>query len=332
MKKIIIGVSLGDPAGIGPEVFIKAFPKINKIKNFYPLLIGDTVVVEKTFKSLGVRYSINILKNIDDFQENSINIYNTNIILNEDFPIGIDSKICGNASFTYLQESVNLWKKQFIQGLVTLPISKKAWHLANRFYSGHTEFLAFELKAEKYAMIMIADKLRVILVTTHIPLKDVASTLTKQLIIEKISTSFQFLNGLGIKKPNIIVSGLNPHAGEGEVLGTEEENIIKPAISYLNKNGIKCKGPLPPDTVYKYALEKKADLIVAMYHDQALIPLKTFFFDKLVNYTAGLKIVRTSPGHGTGFDISYKNKSNPNSFIEAYKTNIKFLTSKTPQI
>ncbi|MCK9266213.1 4-hydroxythreonine-4-phosphate dehydrogenase PdxA [bacterium] len=319
MQNNIIGISLGDPAGIGPEIFLKAFPKIATIKGFLPLLIGDISVISKNLKILDLNYKIKPIKKSVDIDENYLNIYDTKTILNESFPIGKDSKQCGMASFIYIKKSIQLWKQGDIEALVTLPISKKAWHLAGNFYSGHTELLASELNASKYAMIMIAGKIRVLLITTHIPISKVPQVLTKQLITEKLNTSYQFLTDLGIKDPVIAVSALNPHAGEEGIMGEEEEKIIKPAIKSFQKTA-KCIGPTPSDTVFKLIIENKVDLVASMYHDQALIPLKTFFFNKLVNYTAGIPMVRTSPGHGTGFDISYSKKANPGSFIEAYKT------------
>ena len=319
MQKKIIGISLGDPAGIGPEILIKAFPEITKLKKHLPLVVGDTSVIVRNLKYAGLKYRLKSVKVMGDIDENALNIYETSVLSDEKFPIGKDSAVCGNASFTYVQKAVDLWKQKMISALVTLPISKKAWHLAGKFYSGHTEFLASELNAKKYAMIMEAGTIRVLLVTTHIPFKEVPVILTRDLIVDKVMTVYKFLLGIGIKTPVIVVSSLNPHGGEGGLLGTEEEKVIKPAISLLNKRSIRCTGPFPADAVFKKALEEKTDLIVAMYHDQALIPLKTFFHSRLVNYTAGLEMIRTSPGHGTGFDIAYSNKADPSSFIQSYK-------------
>jgi len=327
-RKKIIGISLGDPAGIGAEILLKAFPEIIKNGKFLPLVTGDFSVIERNLEFSGHKCTLNIVKDIKDIRENNLNIYDTGIITGKDFPTGKDSAICGNASFLYVSKAVSLWKSKIIDALVTLPISKKAWHLAGRFYSGHTEFLASELHADKYAMIMAAGKIRALLITTHIPLKKVPGVLTKELIIEKIITARNFLLDAGVKNPLIAVSSLNPHAGEGGVLGSEEEKIIRPAVSHLEKIGIRCIGPFPADAVFKKAFENKADIIAAMYHDQALIPLKTFFSGKLVNCTAGLGMVRTSPGHGTGFDIAYTGKAVPSSFIEAYRTAARLLSKK----
>jgi len=319
MAKNIVGISIGDPGGIGPEILMKALPLIRKLKNSSPFIIGDATVLRKNLKFSGERLNLNFVKDSRDFDGKKINAYDVGAIAGESFPVGEDSGICGRASFLYVKKAVGLWKECMLDGLVTLPISKKAWHLAGKFYSGHTEFLASALGAEKYAMIMAAGKLKVLLVTAHVPLREVSSMLTKELIVDKVLTAYDFLIDSGVKNPVIALSAVNPHGGEGGILGQEERKLIVPAAEELKRLGINCTGPLPADAVFRKAMESRIDLIVAMYHDQALIPLKTFWFNRLVNVTAGLDMVRTSPGHGTGFDIAYRNKADPSSFVEAYK-------------
>ncbi len=320
MGKKVIGISLGDPAGIGPEILLKALPEIKKIKGTAPLVIGDASVIEKIAFFFGKQVKLNVVKKREEIKNEGLNIYSPNVIQNGIFPRGKDSKVCGKASFVYVEEAIELWKRRHIDALVTLPISKKAWHMAGFFYSGHTELLAERLNTKKYAMIMIAGGLRVLLVTAHIPLKDVSKSITGGLIVDKLVTGYDFLVLCGIKKPVIGIASVNPHGGEGGILGREEKDVIIPAVAALRKKKIVCKGPIPADAIFKKAIAGEMDMIAAMYHDQALIPLKTFYFDKLVNCTAGLGMVRTSPGHGTGFDIACKGKANPSSFIEAYRT------------
>ncbi len=314
MEKII-GITIGDPAGIGPEILLKGYNKIKKIKNVIPLVIGDISVIERNLKILNLKLKIKKIKRKNDIDKSFLNVFSPEIIKDQNYPICIDNKICGNASFNYVINGIILWKKNVIDALVTLPISKKAWFLAGYKYSGHTELLAEKLNEKKYGMIMIADKYRVLLLTTHIPLKKVLEVLNEDLIVEKVEIGYEFLKKLKIKNPLIGICGLNPHAGEDGVIGKEEIEIIKPAVEKLRKNGIKIEGPFPADTIYR----KNFDLIIAIYHDQALIPLKTFYFDKLINFTAGIKLIRTSPGHGTAFDIAYKNKGNCKSFVCAYQ-------------
>lgn len=313
MKKII-GITIGDPAGIGPEIFLKGYEKIKEIKGAVSLVIGDLKVIERNIENLGVNIKIKRIKEKKEIEEKFLNVFSPEIIKEKKFPIGVENKICGKASFEYVIEGINLWKKGIIDALVTLPISKKAWNLAGYNYSGHTELIAEKLNEKKYAMMMIAEKYRVLLITTHIPLKKIFQILTENLIVEKVEVGYEFLKKLNIEKPKIGISGLNPHAGEDGFLGREEKEIIIPSMEKLKKKGIECYGPFPADTIFR----KNFDLIIAIYHDQALIPLKTFFFEKLINYTAGIKLIRASPGHGTGFDIAYQNKANPESFICAY--------------
>jgi|YelNatPaOPRAMG01_1025707.scaffolds.fasta_scaffold65143_2 4-hydroxythreonine-4-phosphate dehydrogenase len=319
MKKII-GITLGDPAGIGPEILLKGFEEIKK-EDFFQVIIGDTSVIEKNIEITGVKVKIREVREKKDIKEGFLNVYNLNIIKDKNFSVGVDNEICGDASFKYVVEGINLWKKKFIDALVTLPISKKAWNLAGHNYSGHTELLAEKLNEKNYAMVMIAENYRVLLLTVHIPLIDVFKYLNEKLINEKVKVGYEFLKRLKIENPKIGICGLNPHAGENGIIGKEEIEILKPAIENLRKEGIEVEGPFPADTIYR----KNFDLIIAIYHDQALIPLKTFYFDKLVNFTAGIKLPRASPGHGTAFDISYRNKGKPSSFISAYKFIVKLL-------
>lgn len=321
----IIGITLGDPAGIGGEIFLKGYKIIKKISGVFPVLIGDRVVIDKNAKILNRKIRVKEVFDRKEIDREAINIFSPHIIKTENFPEGKNSKICGIASFKYLEYAINLWRKSQIDAIVTLPISKVSWEKANIKYPGHTEVLADKFNIKNYAMIMVANKIRTLLVTTHISLKEVVETLNPDIIVEKVKTGADFLKKLKIKNPVIGISGLNPHAGENGLMGKEEIEIIKPAITRLRKIGIKCEGPVVPDVIFRKAIEGKYSLIISMYHDQALIPLKAFYFDKLVNFTAGIPVIRTSPGHGTAFDIAYKNKANPSSFIESYKLAVKLL-------
>jgi len=325
MKMKRMGVSLGDPAGIGPEVLVKSFHTIENLRGVVPIVIGDIPVIEKNLRFSCASFSINRVQIVQDIKKGYFNIYSPGIIKNRGFTTGKDTRLTGNASFQYVCEAVRLWKEGFIDALVTLPISKNAWHLAGHNYSGHTELLAEKLGVKNYAMIMLADRVRVLLLTTHIPLKDVPGKLRVQLIVDKVGIGYKFLKDFGIKDPVIGISALNPHAGEKGLLGTEEKKLLIPAIRILRRKGVRCEGPFPADSVFKKAFEGKFDIVVAMYHDQGMIPLKTFCFNKLVNCTAGLGMVRTSPGHGTGFDIAYTGKADPSAFIKAYKVAVHML-------
>jgi len=321
----IIGITLGDPAGIGGEIFLKGWKEIKKIKGSFPVLIGDLPVVLRIADILSRKVKIKEISDRKEVDGSCINIFSIGAIKTKNFPVGKNSKICGLASFKYLEYGINLWKKGEIDALVTLPISKKSWEKAGINYPGHTEVLADKFNIKNYAMIMVADNIRVLFVTTHISLKEVIEKLSEELIINKVKIGADFLKKLKIKSPVIGVSGLNPHAGENGLMGREEIEIIEPAIKKLRKEGINCIGPVVPDIIFRKAIKGDFSLIISMYHDQALIPLKTFYFEKLVNFTAGIPMIRTSPGHGTAFDIAYKNKANPSSFIESYKFAVKLL-------
>jgi len=321
----IIGVSLGDPAGIGPELLVKSFRTVERVRNAVPLVIGDIPVIEKNFKFARKTFGINPVRGARDVRKGYLNVYSPGIIKNRNFPTGKDFGITGNASFLYVSQAIDLWKSGILDALVTLPISKNAWHMAGHRYSGHTELLAERLDVKKYAMIMAAGRVTVLLVTTHIPLKDVPKKLTARLIVDKVITGYEFLTASGIKSPVIGIAALNPHAGESGVMGREEERVIMPAMRILRKKGIDCAGPFPADSIFKKAFDAELDMVAAMYHDQGMIPLKTFCFNRLVNCTAGLGMVRTSPGHGTGFDIAYRGKADPSAFIESYRTAVRLL-------
>lgn len=320
-----IGVSLGDPAGIGAEILVKSFREISKIRYAAPLVIGDLPVIKSNLKFAREPFKLNVVKTSRDLKRGCFNIYSPGIIKSRKFPTGKDFHTTGNASFFYVTEAVGLWQSGLIDALVTLPISKNAWHLAGHSYSGHTELLAEKTGAKSHAMIMVAGRVMVLLATTHIPLKEVSKKLNVRLIVDKVCTGHNFLKFAGIRGRVIGIAALNPHAGESGVLGDEEAEVIVPAVKSLRKMGIQCVGPFPADSIFKKAIDGELDMVVAMYHDQGMIPLKTFYFNKIVNCTAGLGMVRTSPGHGTGFDIAYKGKADPSSFIEAYRTAVRIL-------
>lgn len=279
--KPTIAITLGDPAGIGPEIILKALKKLGTDTNF--LVVGS----QGSFKS------------------------------------GRPSAATAAAAVKWLKEAVRLAKAGKIQAIVTGPISKHTAHLAGFKFPGQTEFLAHSFKTKNYAMLFYSSKIKVILVTIHLPLKEVSKNISEQKIINCIKLGYDFLKKTGIKKPRIGVAGLNPHAGEAGDLGTEDEKIIQPAVKKAKKAGFMVKGPVPPDIIFKQALEKKFDLVVAMYHDQGLIPLKMMAFDEAVNVTLGLPIARTSPDHGTAFDIAGLGQASPKSMMAAIKLAVK---------
>jgi 4-hydroxythreonine-4-phosphate dehydrogenase len=233
--------------------------------------------------------------------------------------IGQVSKQAGRASVEYIEKAIRLAMDGKIDAIATAPINKEAIHKAGYKFQGHTEILATRTKTKDYAMLFVSDTLWIMLVTTHLPLKDVSKNLDKKKILKTIKLAHETLLKLREKKPRIGVAGLNPHAGEAGIFGDEEIKIIKPAVDEARKLGINVTGPVSPDAIFYLANIGMFDIVVAMYHDQGLIPLKLLSFNRSVNVTVGLPIIRTSVDHGTGFDIAGKGWAKPQSLIEAIK-------------
>ena len=308
MNKPIIGITMGDVAGIGPEVILKALADKKIRKDITPLIIGEDFVFEKVKKMI-------------DSPLRKIDILNLGEIKETDFEVGKVNKSCGKAAIAYVKKAFFLAKNKKIDAFVTAPINKEAVKQSGFPYPGHTEFLAALSKRKRFGMLLAANGLKVLLVTTHLALRDVSAALTKEKILEKIKLGYYFLkDNLKLKNPRIAVCGLNPHNGENGAFGDEEEKVIKPAVTAAREFGINCFGPISSDAVfYQIVKQKKYDLIVAMYHDQGLIPLKTLYFEKAVNITIGLPVIRTSPDHGTAFDIAGQGKADPTSMKEAIR-------------
>jgi len=242
--------------------------------------------------------------------------------------MGAVSSMCGKAAVAYLEKAIKLALDKKIDAITTAPINKEAIHKAGYKFKGHTEILAARTKTKNYAMMFVSDKLWIMLVTTHLPLREVSKALNKKKIVEVIKLANATLFKLREKKPKIGVAGLNPHAGEAGIFGKEEIKIIKPAVEEAKKLGIDVKGPISPDAIFYLANVGMFDMVIAMYHDQGLIPLKLLSFNRSVNVTVGLPIIRTSVDHGTGFDIAGKGWANPQSLIEAIKVAAHFAKTK----
>ncbi|MDP1853263.1 MAG: 4-hydroxythreonine-4-phosphate dehydrogenase PdxA [Candidatus Omnitrophota bacterium] len=310
-KKIII--TMGDPSGIGPEVTVKALSKgdIGKQNNF--IIVGDVFVLSKIkgFKKLIGKIEMIDLKNVN----------------HKDFSFGKTSVEYGKASLEYIDKALDLINDEGIKALVTGPVNKEAVALYKSGFSGQTGYLAEKTGSRKSAMLLTNDKMILALVTQHIPLREVAGQISVDKICEVIELTSVFLKKLyRIKNPHIAVSGLNPHASDSGLIGDEEENKIIPAIREM-QGKIKCSGPYPADTLLSLALNNRFDAVVVMYHDQALIPLKLTGKESGVNITLGLPFIRTSPLHGTAFDIASKFKADPSSMISAIKTAQRLLLS-----
>ncbi|MFA5779023.1 MAG: 4-hydroxythreonine-4-phosphate dehydrogenase PdxA [Elusimicrobiota bacterium] len=307
MSKPAIAITLGDPTGIGPEIVKKAISDKSVIKICKPIVIGTSRVgqplAEKNFISgkpsrksdkAAISFLIRALK----------------LVKNKGYKPCVISARSEMKTSSHFTRSLDNKK---VDAIVTAPVSKSAFGKSG----GHTEFLAKKTASKNVEMLMVSVDRKVLLLTRHIPLKDVSENISKEKIVKSISSVCEFIKKyFKIKKPKIIVCGLNPHCGDNGLVGDEEKKKIIPAIKILKKRGYDVTGPVNPEVAF---LDMKSDLIVCMYHDQAMLPLKLLNPDKIVNVTVGLPFIRTSPGHGTAYDIAGKNKANPQPMIEAIK-------------
>ena len=315
-KNLPIAITMGDPSGINSEIILKAFKQINNRKISF-FIICDPDWIKKSKKIFNINIPINIISKKINIKKDKLNILPLkNKIL---FNLGQPSKKNNKAIFESLNTAINLAKNNKVSGIVTLPIYKKNLMENNSNFIGHTEYLA-EKDGQDSLMILMSKDLKVATITTHIPISKVSKSLTRKKIAAKIEIlNKSLINDFNIKKPKIAVSSLNPHSGEEGSIGTEETNTIKPCVNYFKDRGMKIEGPLPADTLFYKKNLNKFDARICMFHDQALIPLKTIDFYGGINFTAGLSFVRTSPDHGTAFNLAGKNRANPKSLIYAIK-------------
>lgn len=315
--QIKVGITLGDINGIGPEVVIKALQDNRILTNCTVIIYGSTKVLAAHKKVIDGDFSYQSIKEGDRPDPKKINVINC---WQEDVPVKFGAKTThgGQCAFTALEKATSDLASGYIDVLVTAPISKENIQEAGFQFPGHTEYLASIANQKEALMMMVSDNLRVALVTAHISLKEVAEQLTKQKIIDKTKAVEESLRkDFKIVRPKIAVLGLNPHAGEQGKLGNEELEIVVPAIKELINQGILVYGPYPSDGFFGSSAVTQFDAVLAMYHDQGLTPFKALAFDTGVNYTAGLPIVRTSPDHGTAFDIAGQNKAHEQSMRNA---------------
>jgi 4-hydroxythreonine-4-phosphate dehydrogenase len=330
-NKPILAITMGDAAGVGPEIIIKALnrPEIQEICR--PLVIGDLVVMQKAVENL--KLPIKVARITDSRQAiygpGIINVYSLDNIRWEELTIGKVSAMAGKAAVEYVIAGTKMVQSGEAAALVTAPLNKEAMHLGGyKQYIGHTEILA-ELTGSNRETTMLTTPgpddgrehipLRVVHVTRHIPFKDIAAHITQAQVLETIQITDEGLRALKIAKPRLAVAALNPHGGEGGILGREEIEQIGPAIKAAQKLGIDARGPYPADSIFYRAMAGEFDAAVAMYHDQGHIAIKVYGFEASVTVTLGLPIWRTSVDHGTAFDIAWKGQANPRSMIESIK-------------
>lgn len=297
-----IGITMGDPAGIGPEIVARLFAQGQPPR---ALVIGDAGALRRALGIVGARLVLRPVTVAADatFAPGGIDLIEASA-LPEDLPFGRIDARAGAASFAYVERGIAEALAGRISALVTAPISKAAWHAAGIDFPGHTELLAARAGVAEYAMMLANDELRVVLVSIHVPLAEAVRMVTPAAERRAIRLAAAAARRFGIAAPRVAVAGLNPHAGEEGQFGTEDRDIIAPAVAEARAEGIDASGPWPGDTVFARARKGAFDVVVAQYHDQGLIPVKYLGLDQGVNVTLGLPFVRTSPDHGTAFDIA----------------------------
>jgi 4-hydroxythreonine-4-phosphate dehydrogenase len=317
-KKLKIGISVGDINGIGLEVILKTLADKRILNWCIPVLYGSTKVASYHKNIIKVKdLTLHNTSDIQGINESAVNIINC-WIENVKITLGRCTEEGGKYATFSLEQATQDLVAGHLDALVTAPINKKAMQLSGFEYPGHTEYLTSKTQAKENLMLMVNEDLRIGLVTNHLPVSQVASTITTELVLKKIELMNNSLKmDFGIDKPAIAVLGLNPHAGDGGVLGTEESEIILPAIEMAKRKGILAIGPYAADGLFGSGNFSNFDGILAMYHDQGLVPFKALSFGSGVNFTAGLPVIRTSPDHGTGFDIAGKNVADFSSFRQA---------------
>ncbi|MFN1833783.1 4-hydroxythreonine-4-phosphate dehydrogenase PdxA [Balneola sp. MJW-20] len=313
----IIGITIGDVNGIGPELILKTISSLDSNEQV-PLIIGPVQALKKYETLVSGEWNYNIIQDVSDIKYGKVNILDDGT---EEVVItpGIQSSDGGKIAMNSIERTIELCISRKIDAMVTSPISKEAVNLAGYEIPGHTEFLADKTDTSEVLMMLVNEGLRVALVSTHVPISAVANEITKERIIRKAQILDRSLRtDFRISEPKIAVFGLNPHAGDGGVIGEEEITIINPAMEEIKRIGINAEGPFPADGFFGQKLHEKFDAILAMYHDQGLVPFKLLSFGSGVNFTAGLPIIRTSPDHGTAFNIAGKGVADPSSFLKAF--------------
>jgi 4-hydroxythreonine-4-phosphate dehydrogenase len=326
----VLGITMGDPAGVGPEIAAKALTEPEVRSKARPIVIGDARVMATAARVGRVDRDVRPLVAVDDasFRDDRIEVLDLGNADPAAFAVGRVSAVCGRAAYEYIERGVRLAQAGAIDGIVTAPVNKEALAAAGVRHSGHTEILAELTGTTAYAMLLMGKELRVIHVTTHVALRRVPELVTRERVLRTIRLGDRAMRDLGLARPRLAVCGLNPHAGEGGLFGDEEQLAIAPAIADARGEGIDATGPYPADTLMSRAAGGEFDCVVAMFHDQGHTPVKAlgFRYDEAkkawtglsgVNVTVGLPILRVSVDHGTAFDRAGTGTANPESMVEA---------------
>ena len=323
-----IAITTGDPAGIGPEVCIKLLENTENFELYEPIIFGDSSVLEKTADQYNIPIQVKTVTRLEEAE--GPRILDVRAIGAEEYTTGRISAKTGKAAYQYLARAMDAALGNQVDAITTGPINKEALKLAGIELPGHTEILAERTQSPRSCMMQYSDELCCSFVTCHIGYQEVPLLLTKERILEVIELTDKTLGRMLGRPPMLLCCGLNPHSGENGLFGNmEEEKIIQPAVEEAQANGIAIEGPLPPDTVFLPERREKFDCMICMYHEQGHIPLKALAFDRAVNVTLGLPIIRTSVDHGTALDIAGQGIANPGSMLEAAKLAAKLAQNET---
>ncbi len=320
-QKPLIVITMGDPAGIGPEIISKVINSGEILPLCRPVVVGDAGVLKKVVEELRLSVAVRGIASLAeaDTAPGKLDVLDLKMVNLMHHAWGSPDVSSGRAVVAYIKKAVDLTVRDEAAAIVTAPINKEMMNAAGHHYAGHTELLADLTGSKDYGMLFVGGGLRVILVTIHLALKDVARHITIGSVLKTLRLAREAMRSFGIENPSIGVAALNPHAGEGKLFGSEEWDVILPAIIKAREEGIHASDPIPADTLFYKARNNYYDIVVAMYHDQGLAPLKMLAFGHAVNVTVGLPIIRTSVDHGTAYDIAGKNCADPASLLEAIK-------------
>jgi 4-hydroxythreonine-4-phosphate dehydrogenase len=311
---------MGDPTGVGPEIVVKALSREEPFQTCRPLVFGDQGVLLKTVKDLGIECAVKVFDRVPEegYRPGKIYLIPSSQLRAEALQIGKPDRECGEAMVNSIRLAVDWVMSGRIDAVTTCPINKQAINRAGYSFSGHTELLAHLTKAGSVAMMFIGARWKVVLVTTHLPLSEVSRWITEEHVFETLRITDQGMKRhFGISRPRIALLGLNPHAGEEGLLGREEETAIVPALQHARALSMEVDGPFPADSFFDASSRRDYDAVIAMYHDQGLIPVKMFGFMESVNFTLGLPFIRTSVAHGTAYDIAGTGTADENNLVKA---------------
>lgn len=328
--KPIIGITMGDAAGVGPEIILKSFEHDIVFETSHSFVIGDADILERAKQYTGSKKIINRISHPSEarFEKDTIDCLDLKL-LPIDLPIGEVSAAAGDAAFQYLSKAINLANDKEIDAICTAPLNKEALQKGGHRYPGHTEILAELTGTKDYSMMLSAPNLKVIHVTTHVGIVDAIKMINPERVLHVIQLAHETLTKAGIENPKIAVCGINPHAGENGLFGYgEEEEKVIPAVEKAIAQGINVQGPLPADTLFFRTVRGDFDIVVAMYHDQGHAPVKVLGLEAGVNITVGLPIIRTSVDHGTAFDIAGTGVADEKSLVEALRQAVELAPKK----